>query len=66
MAWKWRRTTLTTQYVAEGVWTGTWYHEQREAWMKQTQEVQLWRDVRGPAGGVTCETLDLGIKWPAK
>ena len=26
--------TLATQYWADGVWTGKWYHEQREAWMK--------------------------------
>ena len=23
--------TLATQYWAEGVWTGKWYHEQKEA-----------------------------------
>ena len=39
--------TLATQNWAEGVWTGRWHHEQREAWMKQNQEVQLWRQVRG-------------------
>ena len=27
--------TLATQYWAEGVWTGKWQHEQREAWMRQ-------------------------------
>ena len=27
--------TLATQYWAEGVWTGKWYQERREAWMKQ-------------------------------
>ena len=27
--------TLVTQYCAEEVWTGKWYHEQREAWTKQ-------------------------------
>ena len=48
--------TLATQYWAEGVWTGKLYREQREAWMKQAQEVQLWRQVRGLAGAVMCET----------
>ena len=24
----------------------------------------MWRQVRGPAGAVTCETRDVGIKWP--
>ena len=52
------------EYWAEGVWTGKWYHEQRAAWMKQVREVQMWRQVRGPAGAVKCETRDLGIKWP--
>ena len=32
-----------------------WYHQQREAF----QEVQTWRQVRGPAGAVMCETLEL-------
>ena len=54
---------MATQYWAEGVWTGKWYHEQREAWMKQVREVQTWRQVRRPAGAVMCETRDLGIKW---
>ena len=56
--------TLATQYWAEGVWTGKWYQEQREAWMKQVQEVQTWRQVGGLAGAVMCETRDLGTKWP--
>ena len=56
--------TLGTQFWAEGVWTGKWHLEQGEAWMKQIQEVQMWRQVRGPAGAVMCVTRDLGIKWP--
>ena len=56
--------TLATQYWAEGVWTGKWYREQREAWMSQIQEVEMRRQVRGPAGAVMCETRALGIKWP--
>ena len=44
--------TVATQYWAEVVWTGKWYHEQREAWMKQVREVQMWMQVRGPAGAV--------------
>ena len=39
-------------------------HEQIEAWMRQIREVQMWTQVRGPAGAVMCETRDLGIKWP--
>ena len=56
--------TLVIQYWAEGVWTGTWSHEQKEAWMRQIREVQTWTHVRGLAGAVMCETRDLGIKWP--
>ena len=26
--------------------------------------MQTWKQVRGPAGAVMCETRDLGIKWP--
>ena len=47
---------IATRYWAEGVWTGKWHHEQRKAWMRQIQEVQMWRQVRGPAGAVMCET----------
>ena len=32
--------------------------------MRQIFEVQTWRQVRGLAGAVMCETRDLGIKWP--
>ena len=41
-----------------------WHLKQREAWMKQVREFLTWRQVRGPAGAVMCETRDLGIKWP--
>ena len=34
--------------------------EQQKAWRKQTFEVQTWRQVRGLAGSVMCETRDLG------
>ena len=27
--------TMATQFWAEGVWTGKWSHEQKEAWMRQ-------------------------------
>ena len=47
--------TLATQY---------WADEQKDAWMNQIFEVQTWRQVRGPAGAVMCETRDLVIKWP--
>ena len=55
---------VATQHWSEGVWIGKLYHEQREAWVKQIREVQMWRQIRGPAGAVMCETRDLGIKWP--
>ena len=58
------RSTMDTQFWAEGVWTGKWSHEQKEARMRQIREVQTWKKVRGPAGAVMCETRDLGIKWP--
>ena len=56
--------TMATQYWAEGVWTGKWSHELKEAWMRQIREVQTWKQVRGRAGAVMCETRDLCIKWP--
>ena len=33
----------------------------KEARMRQIREVQTWKQVRGPAGAVMCETLDLGM-----
>ena len=54
--------TMPIQYWVEGVWTGKWSHEQKEAWMRQVREVQTWKQVRGPAGAVMCETCDLRIK----
>ena len=56
--------TLATQHWAGGAGIGKWRHEQKEAWMEQVREVQMWRQVRGPAGAVMCETRDLGSKWP--
>ena len=47
--------TMATQY---------WRHERKEAWRRQIQEVRTWKQVRGLAGAVMCETHDLGIKWP--
>ena len=41
-----------------------WHTEQREAQLNQVLKVQTWRQVRGPAGAVVCETRELGIKWP--
>ena len=55
--------TMATQYW-DGVWTGKWRHEQKEAWLNQIREVQMLRQVRGPAGAVMRETHDLDIKRP--
>ena len=56
--------TVATLAWVEGVWLGRWGREQQKAWRKQIPEAQTWRQVRGLAGAVTCETLDLGIKVP--
>ena len=56
--------TVATQCWAEGVWTGKWSHELKGAWMRQIREGQTWKQVRGPAGAVMCETSDLGVRWP--
>ena len=56
--------TIATQYWAEEGWTGTWRHEQKRACMRQIREIRMWKQVRGPAEAVICETSDLGIKWP--
>ena len=55
--------TIASQTWAEGVWSGKWLTEQKEAWTKQNFEVQMWKQVRGLAGAVMCETSNLGIKW---
>ena len=56
--------TMATLFWAEGVWVVTWKREQQKAWWKQIFEVQIWRQVRGLAGAVMCETRDLGTQWP--
>ena len=56
--------TVATLAWAEGVWLGRWVSEQQKSWRKNIFEVQTWRQVRGPAGAVMCETRDLGNKWP--
>ena len=57
---------MATQTWAEGAWIGKWHTEQKEAWLNQVFEVQTWRQVRGPAGAVMCETRDLGMRWPQR
>ena len=56
--------TVATQTWAEEVWIGKWHTEQKETLLNQVFEVQRWRQERGLAGAVMCETCDLGIKWP--
>ena len=46
--------TMATQYWAEGVWTGKWRHEQKEAWTRQIREV-----VDVEAGERTCRSSDV-------
>ena len=48
-----------SQTWAEGTWIGKWHLEQKEAWINQVFESQMWRQVRGLVGAVTCETRDL-------
>ena len=55
---------LELSTMAKIVSTGKWRHEQKEAEMRQIQEVLTWNQVRGPAGTVMCETRDMGIQWP--
>ena len=56
--------TVATQTWVEGTWIGKWCTEHKESWLHQAPEVRMWRQVRGPAGAVMCETRDSGIKWP--
>ena len=56
--------TMATQHWTGGVWTGKWSYEQKEASMRQIRKVQTWKQERGPAGAVMCETRDLGFRWP--
>ena len=53
--------TMHTQAWAEGVWIGKWLTEQKEARWKHMFYVQKWRQVRGFAGAVMCETRDLAL-----
>ena len=62
VASKWRKNfpPWPLSFWAEGVWTGEWHHQQREAWVRQIREVQMWRQVRGSGGAVMCETRYFG------
>ena len=53
--------TMAALFVTEGVWTGRCRGGGGKAWRKHILEVQTWRQVRGLAGAVMCETGDLGI-----
>ena len=55
---------MAIQYWPEGVWTRKWAVERKDARTRQIQEVQMWRQVRGPVGAVMCETRDQGTKRP--
>ena len=55
---------MATLFGAEGVWMGRWRREQEKVWRKQNFDVQRWKQVRGSADTVMCETRDLGIQWP--
>ena len=35
--------TVAAQTWAEGAWTGRWHTEQKDAWLNQIREVQMWR-----------------------
>ena len=52
--------TLATQNWAEGIWTGKLVSRTK----RSADEANRWKQVRGPAGAVMCETRDLGVKWP--
>ena len=45
-------------------WDGKMGKRAEGGWRKHLFEVQAWRQVRGFAGAVLCETRDLSIKWP--
>ena len=51
--------TKATLAWAERVLRGRWGKEQLKAWRQQVFEVQTWKQVRGPARAVICETRDL-------
>ena len=43
--------TMATQTRAEGTWSGKWHTEQKEAWLNQVLEIQMWRQVRACRSG---------------
>ena len=53
---------MANQTWAGGAWIGKRNTEQKETWRTQIIDVQMWRQVRGPARAVMCENRDLGIK----
>ena len=37
---------MAIQTWAEGAWTGKWHTEQKEAWLNQIREVQMWKGLQ--------------------
>ena len=56
--------TMPTFAWTEGVWLENGEKGIQRLGGSRFFEVQAWRRVRGPAGAVMCETLDLDVMWP--
>ena len=56
--------TMAKLFCMECVWMCGWVKEQQIASRTQIFEVQTWKQVRGCAGAVICETRELGFQSP--
>ena len=52
---------MATHFWAEAVWMGRWDEDLEKCWRKQVSETTRWKQVRGQAGTVVCETKGSGV-----
>ena len=64
LALKWKKSSLKwlTRLGQEVCGLEKGIQSKKETWRTQIINVQMWRQVRGPARAVMCENRDLGIK----
>ena len=59
--------TMATQASAEGTWIGkNGLQSRQKRGESKIVEVHTWRQVRGPAGAVMCDSRESGVKWPQR
>ena len=56
---------MTALFWGKAVSMGRWDEDLETCWRRQVRAPASWKEVRGPAEAVVCETRDLGIRFPS-